>query len=79
MNVFMITPKAVVYYLYQMLECTKKHDERSLNTFQDFIHRVVVTGNRVDIYYTYHKILQILENPTAITLQGSNKNCLVTQ
>ncbi len=47
--------------------------------FQDFIRRVVVTGNRVDIYYNYHKVPQILENPAVKILQGSNKDCLVTQ
>ena len=78
-NAFTITPKAVEYYLYQILERTKKHDKRSLHIFQDFIRRVVVTGNRVAIYYNYHNVPQILENPAVKILQGSNKDCLVTQ
>lgn len=73
---FTITDEAVEFYL-QRLVLRTKDGKCALNNFQDFIRRVVVTEDQVDIYYNYHGVPQVLENPAVIQLPGSNKSNLV--
>lgn len=50
---FKITAEAVEYFLKEMV---KKNDRYKLDTFQAFIRRIVITGDKVGIYYNYHAV-----------------------
>lgn len=78
-HIIPITEEAVIYYLNQLTERANKKDGYSLDTFDDFIRRVVVTGKRVDIYYNYTAVPNILENPAVKMLRGSSEDYLVTR
>ena len=69
-----ITTEAVEYFLKEMI---KKNDRYKLDTFQAFIRRIVVTGDKVEIYYNYHNIPNILKNPVNKMLTGCSSNTSV--
>ena len=71
---FKITTEAVEYFLKEMI---KKNDRYKLDTFQAFIRRIVVTGDKVEIYYNYHNIPNILKNPVNKMLTGCSSNTSV--
>ena len=74
---FKITAEAVEYFLKEMV---KKNDRYKLDTFQAFIRRIVITGDKVEIYYNYHSIPNILKNPVNKMLTGcSSSIAMVTR
>lgn len=74
-----ITEEAVIYYLNELTKRATKKDGCSLETFDDFIRRVVVKDGQIDIYYNYTPVPNILENPAVKMLRGSSENHLVTR
>lgn len=74
---FKITAEAVEYFLKEMV---KKNDRYKLDTFQAFIRRIVITGDKVEIYYNYHSVPNILKNPVNKMLTGcSSSIAMVTR
>ena len=71
---------AVEYFLQQLLVKKNKNDEYTLDMFQAFIRRVIVTGDKVEIEYNYHAVPHILKNPVHKMVTGCSSNIhLVTR
>ena len=74
---FKITAEAIEYFLKEMV---KKNDRYKLDTFQAFIRRIVITGDKVEIYYNYHSVPNILKHPVNKMLTGcSSSIAMVTR